>query len=96
MTVWKDWEFTMKPPEPELEVSEEQTPLSHPEEKEPTGCFRNCYLCGVEVARLPKDAVVGYLYTKARSRDKIKALKRPEKYIITYCGPCYLSIYPNK
>jgi len=94
MSTWTDFDFV--PPQPL--ASPEQTPVSNPikEEGPTSGCYRNCYLCGIETARLHKDSIVSYLYTKERTKDEISNYITPAKYVITYCSDCYGLIYPNK
>ena len=90
---WDD--FAFNPTQP---IVTKQTPASHTvtERGPTTGCYRNCYLCGIETARLHKDSIVSNLYTKERTREEVESYVAPAKYVITYCSDCYSYYYPTK
>lgn len=72
--------------------TEEKTPDMHAKDINPTsGIYRNCYLCGYDIARLQPNQYAQVVYDRERTKQEVWDGVGQVKYVITYCASCYKS-----
>ncbi len=79
-------------------LSDEKTPDMHkpPDPEVPTpGIYRNCYLCGIDIARLHATQVAIMEYKQELTKQEKWDGCRQIKYVITYCIGCYKTHITN-
>lgn len=72
-------------------LAEEKTPSMHEEETHPPGVYNICYICGIEAAKLPQNAIVSIAYSPTPTKQEIRERILLRKFVLTYCARCYKS-----